>query len=376
MECTKCRLTKPINEFPSQTVLDACKHPAFSCLRCIVKSVEDDSKCPECPLQVLKDNERVAFFKSQLHYLFKEYTVNSDDGTIIDCIDQDHAIAEGQEYQLYIVLFDGQKHKISCDKESTVLSLKSKIKAVTKKDECIQRLFFRDKEMPNYSSLSIPSKLTDFNIPSGSSLKLVIVLQTIKEDEIPSIVFELSWEVPETQVQTFFSRIKLSQPKTVYSKEDCVDCTCFIFSGHEHLDICDYKRKNTFEGIRHSGDIFNETGTAGSQKMVVDLKTLSLETTHLFFTISSYNSEALKKYKKITLSVYEQSSPEVKLCELKLNKVKDSQAVIVCRATRNPKSGSWQVCEMQVPSKGTALEAYGELIKTLVGVLPELKTVE
>ncbi|WAR05637.1 hypothetical protein MAR_021006 [Mya arenaria] len=235
MECITCRVKKPINEFPSQTVFNACQHPAFSCLRCIVKSVEDESKCPECPLQVLKNDERVAFFKSQLHYLFKEYSVNSDDGTIVDAIDQDQAIVKSQEYHLYIVLITGKKHKISCDKESTVLSLKSKIKAVTKKNESLQRLFFRNEEM------------------------LV---------------------------------------------------------------------------------------------------------------------KALNNYKNITLSVYEQSSPDMNLCELRLDEVKDWQAVIVCRATRNPKSGSWQVCEMQVPSNGTALEAYGELIKTLSGLLPELKTVK
>ena len=185
--------------------------------------------------------------------------------------------------------------------------------------------------------------LSDYGVKPNTTICLVICLFTIPES-FDDVVFDLHWGYP-------------------YHGADFLDASCLIFNGKMFSSVVDYRRSRSTIAIRHSGDVMDNRHRIGHHTISVSLKKIPSNVTHLFFTLSAWNSPNIAQYPNPSLKFYDASKPGTDLCKTTFNHAKNSKAVVMCSVSRNA-SGNWEIFESGQLSAGNAMD-YQPLISTI-----------
>jgi stress response protein SCP2 len=173
-----------------------------------------------------------------------------------------------------------------------------------------------------------------------------VLLYEIPED-FNHVVFDLYWGYP-------------------YSGRDYLDASCLVFQNAQFLSLADY-RHHSVQGIKHSGDVMNDFNRTGHHTIHVYLKELPSNVTHLFFTLSAWNSPNISKYPNPSLKFYEASNILKDLCKTTFTHANNSQAVVMCSVSRSS-HGRWGVYESGKLSAGNA-SRYGPIKNTIQNLI-------
>lgn len=171
---------------------------------------------------------------------------------------------------------------------------------------------------------------------------LVILLYAIPE-AFDHVVFDLHWGFP-------------------VSGCDFLDASCLVYQSSNFLQLADYRR-NHLPGITHSGDVIDEANRIGHHTIHVYLKQIQSNVTHLFFTLSAWNSPNISKYPNPSLKFYEAGNMKKDLCKTTFTHAGNSQAVIMCSLSKNTQ-GRWEIYESGKLSSGNA-KNYAPLQSTI-----------
>lgn len=197
-----------------------------------------------------------------------------------------------------------------------------------------------------FKSNGLPLTLLDNNIPPYATLYLVVLLYAIPE-AFDHVVFDLYWGYP-------------------YSGRDYLDASCLVYQGTQFLYLADYRKRN-LNGITHSGDVMNDYARTGHHTIHVYLKQLPNNVTHLFFTLSAWNSPNIAKYPNPSLKFYEASNTKKDLCKTTFTHAGNSQAVVMCSVSKNS-LGRWEIYESGKLSAGNARH-YAQLKSTISNLI-------
>ena len=184
--------------------------------------------------------------------------------------------------------------------------------------------------------------LSDYGVKPNATICLVICLFTIPEN-FDDVVFDLHWGYP-------------------YHGADYLDASCLIFNKNVFSSVIDYNRRSSI-AIRHSGDVMDNRRRIGHHTINVSLKKIPSNVTHLFFTLSAWNSPNIAQYPNPSLKFYDASKPGTDLCKTTFNHARNSRAVVMCSVSRNA-SGNWEIFESGQLSAGNA-KHYQPLISTI-----------
>jgi len=203
-------------------------------------------------------------------------------------------------------------------------------------------LLFQD-----YQASGLRSRLSDYHVKPNSTIRLVVMLYEIPE-KFNHVVFDLYWDFPDTGT-------------------DHLDATCLLLKGKWTLDICDFQNNQNTEAVYHSGDHMDYSNKKGHHTINVALKKIPSEITHLFFTLSAWNSPNIAKYPNPSLRFYEKDNPGEDLCKTTFQHAGSSQAVIMCSVSRNT-YGRWEIFDSGQVSKGNAMN-YEPLMNTIASLI-------
>jgi len=177
------------------------------------------------------------------------------------------------------------------------------------------------------------SRLSHFSVKSNSTIQLVVLLFAIPEN-FNEVVFDLFWGYPS-------------------SGPDFLDASCLMFNGQSFSYLCDYRHRRPLPAVSHSGDVMDSAKRIGHHTMNVSLKGLPTNITHLFFTLSAWNSPNISRYPNPSLRFYEKAKPDKNLCKTTFHHAGASQAVVMCSLSRG-KYGRWEIFESGKLSAGNA----------------------
>lgn len=184
--------------------------------------------------------------------------------------------------------------------------------------------------------------LSDHGVKPNSTICLVICLFSIP-DNFDDVVFDLYWGYP-------------------YQKTDFLDASCLIFNGTTLQKVVDYNHRHA-TAIRHSGDVMDNVHRIGHHTINVSLKNIPSNVTHLFFTLSAWNSPNIAQYPNPSLKFYDATKPGKDLCKTTFHHARNSQAVVMCSVSRNSQ-GRWEIFESGQLSAGNA-KNYSSLVSTI-----------
>ena len=188
-----------------------------------------------------------------------------------------------------------------------------------------------------------PLTLSSNEIPPYATLYLVVLLLAIPE-AFDHVVFDLHWGYP-------------------YSGRDYLDASCLVYQGLNFIGLVDYAQKRAIQGIFHSGDLMDNRNRIGHHTIHVYLKQLPSYVTHLFFTLSAWESPNISRYPNPSLKFYEARNMKKDLCKTTFTHARNSEAVIMCSLSRNSQ-GIWEIYESGKLSAGNA-ERYTPLKRTI-----------
>ncbi|WAR10219.1 hypothetical protein MAR_035295 [Mya arenaria] len=315
--------------------------------KCTIKSVEDSSTCPypECGSSVKLTDNKPQYFQAILDDLFKEYAVDDDDDTDVNG-GATHFSLGGT---LTISLLTGESMAIPFTPSMEILQLKAKIMNQLKHDTNKQKLLYKDTELTSYQSNGAHSKLSDFAVKPNSTIQLVVLLFAIP-DNFNHVVFDLFWGYPS-------------------SGPDYLDATCLTFQGTYFLRYCDYRNRAYISALSHSGDVMDDRNRQGHHTIQVKLKEIPPNISHLFFTLSAYNSPNISRYPNPSLRFYEAANPSKNLCKTTFHHAGASQAVVMCSMSRNA-TGGWEIFKSGKLSSGNA-KNYAPLTTTIRSLITQ-----
>jgi stress response protein SCP2 len=101
----------------------------------------------------------------------------------------------------------------------------------------------------------------------------------------------------------------------------------------------------------------------GHHTIHVHLKQIPSYVTHLFFTLSAWDSPNISKYPNPSLKFYEASNINKDLCKTTFTHARNSEAVVMCSVSRG-NHGRWAVYESGKLSAGNA-NHYGPIKRTI-----------
>jgi stress response protein SCP2 len=175
--------------------------------------------------------------------------------------------------------------------------------------------------------------LSDYKVQPFATVHLLVLMYAIPQT-CNHVTFDLSWRFPDRGC-------------------DALDASCFIFSGKTCLGVVDYCQTE-FGGksVWHSGDKMDEVSKTGHHTIDAKLKDIPPTVTHLFFTLSAWNSPTLAHYRDPCLKFFEASNKESDLCRTTFSNALDSPAVIMCYVERV--KDQWKIFECHQLSTGNA----------------------
>ncbi|VDI77527.1 Hypothetical predicted protein [Mytilus galloprovincialis] len=139
MACIICQIEKLRNEYPPHNVLEDCDHPSLTCLRCIVKNIDEKESCPHpsCGLSVGKHSKTTLLFKAILAKQFKEY--ESAYTPLVDI--------GGNNQYINITGLTGDSTTVLFYPSMTIDQLKGQIQQKLNHEKGRQKLLYEGKEM-------------------------------------------------------------------------------------------------------------------------------------------------------------------------------------------------------------------------------------
>jgi stress response protein SCP2 len=178
--------------------------------------------------------------------------------------------------------------------------------------------------------------LGDYKVESLRTILLMVLMYAIPRD-FNHVTFDLSWGFPD-------------------QKCDALDASCLIFSGKSCVGIVDYCQTEygkTAKAIWHSGDAMDQVKKTGRHTVDAKLKEIPSSVTHLYFTLSAWNSPTIAHYLDPCLKFFEASNKEYNLCPpTTFTHALDSQAIIMCSVVRH--KDQWKIFACGQCSKGNA----------------------
>ena len=190
-------------------------------------------------------------------------------------------------------------------------------------------------------------RLSDYNIKAFHTIHLMVLLYAIPS-HFNHVIFDLFWGYP-------------------VRGRDYLDASCLVFSGKTYVNVVDYRSRVFLNNsIWHSGDVMDDVNRKGHHTIEVRLKELPASVTHLFFTLSAWDSPTIAQYPNPSLKFFEASNKSKDLCNTSFTHAIHSQAVIMCSVVRG--GGQWKIFGCGTPSAGNA-KNYKPLISTIRGLI-------
>ncbi|XP_078660319.1 uncharacterized protein LOC144904968 [Branchiostoma floridae x Branchiostoma belcheri] len=346
MKCLGCKTDKLSKEFPSVTILDSCYHPPLHCFRCLIKVVEEQKKCPHptCQKKVPSDCATLKEFQATVNRLFAEYTSTST-------VDYTTAAggASGGPQVISVAMMNGESISLSYNPSTTIHQIKLAIQQKLQHAEEKQRLMYNEVELKTYMDSGKLATMGDYGVQPHSTIHLIIMLYAIPE-HFNHVIFDLFWGYPSHGC-------------------DFLDASCLLFSGTSFVAVVDYRHRSYHSGVvRHSGDVMDDYNRKGHHTINVKLKDIPSKVTHMFFTLSAWNSPNISKYPNPSLRFFEASNKNKQLCSDKMSHAADSQAIVMCSVSR--KTGVWKIDSLGTLSQGNA-KTYGPLQATICKLIQQ-----
>lgn len=197
---------------------------------------------------------------------------------------------------------------------------------------------------------------------SNSKICLVVCLYEIPE-YFDHVVFDLYWGLPMTETESWFSFLGYEKNKEY--RVDFLDASCLMFCGLDHYKTIDFRQ--SFEpSVVHSGDRIDDASKTGHHTIDVHISKIPHDVTHLFFTLSAWNSPSISKYPNPSLNFFKASNHQNNLCKTSFSHAGNSQAVIMCSVSKP--YGRWKIFESGKLSAGNAKD-YDPLEETITKLI-------
>ncbi|KAL3859945.1 hypothetical protein ACJMK2_010124 [Sinanodonta woodiana] len=347
MECHLCHSKKLSEEYPPRTITDECDHPVLICLKCTINHVKQNRSCPEmgCNQKISPEDCRLKLFEAILSEMFTEYTASYTPEVSIYGL-----------RTLYVTMLTGESINVPYSPYMTVSQLKQEIYEKLNHDTSKQKLLYQGGsdeqgiELQTYKDNGDFATLSDYGVKPNSTIHLVVVLYDIPQ-AFDHVVFDLFWGYPS-------------------NGRDYLDASCLLFSGVNFIEVCDYGHTwQLNNSVSHSGDVMNDQQRIGHHTIHVYLKKIPANITHLYFTLSAWNSPNISRYPKPSLRFHEASNPSKDLCKTTFTHANHSQAVIMCSVSKG-KDGAWRIFESGQLSAGNA-KNYQPLKSTIGSLIKQ-----
>ncbi|XP_046352754.2 uncharacterized protein LOC124132729 [Haliotis rufescens] len=343
MKCQMCKTVKLSNEFPPRKITENCRHPRLHCMRCVVAYVHQHEACPhpDCGETIATDSQMMEILQHTLKEMFRVY----------DSSYTPHVVSQGaSEGVIQVTVLNGESMTLPFKPNMTILQMKEEIKNKLGHEVQKQKLLYNVTELKVYGDSGQRMRLIDYSVEPNSVIHLVILMFAIPEG-FDHVVFDLYWGYPQNRGR------------------DYLDASCLQFSGQAIQHVVDYGRTQNENGsIRHSGDIMNDIQRIGHHTIHVYLRKIPANITHLFFTLSAWNSPNIAQYPNPSLSFYQAQEPHNDLCKTSFTHAKYSQAVIMCSVSRS--ASGWTIYESGKLSAGNA-KNYNPLISTVRSLISQ-----
>lgn len=176
-------------------------------------------------------------------------------------------------------------------------------------------------------------RLNSYDMKPFHTVHLMVLLYAIPS-HFNHVIFDLFWGYPT-------------------HGQDFLDASCLVFDGKAYRAVVDYShRVFSNNSIWHSGDVMDNVNRKGHHTIEVRLKELPSSVTHLFFTLSAWNSPTIAYYPSPSLKFFEASNKNKDLCSTTFTHARHSQAVIMCYAARGGQQ--WKIFNCGTLSAGNA----------------------
>ncbi|XP_071798977.1 uncharacterized protein [Asterias amurensis] len=338
MKCWKCGVQKLSKEFPPWTIMETCQHAALHCLRCVTAHAEQHGSCSQCKSPVGLDSIRLKHCHSMLDAMFPEYKI-----TYEPTLEADTA---GEKGYISLAMLNGDSTSVELNAAMTVFTLRGIVKKELGVPFENQQLIYNGTEMKEYTEDQATTNLGYYKVIPSATIYVRRLLYAVQNSNLKKVVFDLNWGYPARG-------------------KDFLDATAIIFSGTELVDYLDY-RKLSHDSMSHSGDVMDNYKKKGHHLITVNLQEVPDEFTHIFFTLSSYESPTISKFPNPSLKFYEKDRPDEMLCEDTVEKTNFSQAIVMCWISRD--KGKWCVYSAGKASAGNS-EDYEPLYKTISDII-------
>ncbi len=201
--------------------------------------------------------------------------------------------------------------------------------------------------LQEYAVNNTPNTLSTYGIKPGATIHLVVLLYAVPST-LTNVVFDLYWGFPSSGL-------------------DYLDASALIYNGLNYCDVADWQSNcKARSAIFHSGDMIDERNNIGHHIIKVHLDKMPPYVSHVFFTLSAWDSPSISHYRNPSLRFYEESNPGKMLCKDETKKAGHRQAIVMCSLTK--RGGRWFVHENGALSSGNAGD-YSPLRKTCRGII-------
>lgn len=189
-------------------------------------------------------------------------------------------------------------------------------------------------------------RLQDCGVEAYGTIQLMVLMYAIPS-HFNHVIFDLFWGYPAHGC-------------------DYLDASCLSFYGKTPHAITDYNHRKVVGAIEHSGDVMDNKNRKGHHTIEVRLKEIPATITHLYFTLSAWNSPTIAHFPNPSLKFFEASNKTKDLCKTQFTHACNSQAVIMCSVVRQ--GSQWKIFECGQLSAGNA-KNYKPLISTIQGLI-------
>jgi stress response protein SCP2 len=176
--------------------------------------------------------------------------------------------------------------------------------------------------------------LEDFNIPSNSTLQLIVKLCDVPDD-LDELVFDFCWGLPRRQ------------------QKDYLDVSVFVYSGESNVGTISFKKCSIPDcpGVRHSGHarMDYEKGE-GNHRVDISLKSVPRHIDKIVLTLSAWRSSSVSAYPFRRLRFYDVDFPDQELCNDDISGLLHNESIILCCLSR--KEGKWSVFSLKCGAEG------------------------
>ena len=176
--------------------------------------------------------------------------------------------------------------------------------------------------------------LEDFNIPSNSTLQLIVKLCDVPDD-LDELVFDFCWGLPRRQ------------------QKDYLDVSVFVYSGESNVGTIYFRNRsiNDCPGVRHSGPAdMDYTKGEGHHRVDISLKSVPRHIDKIVFTLSAWRSSSVSAYRFRRLRFYDVDFPDQELCSDDISGLVHNKSIIMCCLSR--KKGKWRVFSLKCGAEG------------------------